>query len=177
MESSPLSFFCVSFDEAMLRNIRKCTIAEANCISDKINSDLTLDELDKFIGLVIARGILGQRDLPVESLWKSTWRFPMFNSTLSRQRFKEIMRFLRFDLKSDRRQRVIYDKFCFASSLWNPFVENCQKTYVPGAYITIDEQLLPSKVRCRFIQYIPNKPDKFGIKFWMAIDGDKMSIQ
>ena len=28
---------------------------------------MTLDELDKFIGLVIARGILGQRGLPVES--------------------------------------------------------------------------------------------------------------
>ena len=51
-----------------------------------------------------------------------------------------------------------------------PFVENCQKAYVPGPYITIDEQLLPGKARCRSIQYMPNKPDKFGIKFWMAVD-------
>ena len=34
---------------------------------------MTLDELDKFIGLVIARGILGQRGIPVESLWDTTW--------------------------------------------------------------------------------------------------------
>ena len=34
---------------------------------------MTLDELNKFIGLVIARGILGQRGLPVESLWDTTW--------------------------------------------------------------------------------------------------------
>ena len=34
---------------------------------------MTLDELDKFIGLVIAREILGQRGLPVESLWDTTW--------------------------------------------------------------------------------------------------------
>ena len=172
MESSPLSSFRVLFDEAMLRNIRKCTVAEANRISDKTNWDVTLNELDMFIGLVIARGILGQRDLQVESLWESTWGFSMFNNALSRQIFEEIMRFLRFDLKSDRRQRVIYDKFCLASSLWNPFVENCQKAYVPGPYITIDEQLLPCKARCRFIQYMPNKPDKFGIKFWMAVDAE-----
>ena len=89
MESSPLSSFRVLFDEAMLRNIRKCTVAEANRISDKINWDVMLDELDKFIGLVIVQGILGQRDLPMESLWESTWGFPMFNNTLSRQRFKE----------------------------------------------------------------------------------------
>ena len=54
MESSPLSSFHVLFDEAMLRNIRKCTAAEANRISDKINWDVMLDEWDKFIGLVIA---------------------------------------------------------------------------------------------------------------------------
>ena len=43
---------------------------------------MTLDEVDKFIRLVIARGILGQRGLPVEScgiqtgcgkLWDATW--------------------------------------------------------------------------------------------------------
>ena len=34
---------------------------------------MTLDELEKFIGLVIARRILGQRVLPVESLWDTTW--------------------------------------------------------------------------------------------------------
>ena len=60
-----------------------------------------------------------------------------------------------------------------ASSLWNPFIESCQKTHVPGPYITFDEQLLPYKARCRFLQYTPNKPDKFGIKFWMAVDAEK----
>ena len=97
----------------MLRNIRKCIVVEILCISDKINWDVTLDELDKFI----AREILGQRDLPVEGLWQSTWAFSMFNNTLSRHRFKKIMRFLHFDVKSNKRQRVIHDKFCVVSSL------------------------------------------------------------
>ena len=101
----------------MLRNIRKCIVVETLCISDKINWDVTLDELDKFFGLIIAREILGQRNLPVEGLWQSTWAFSMFNNTLARRRFKEIMQFLRFDVKSNKRQRVIRDKFCLASSL------------------------------------------------------------
>ena len=103
MESSPLSFFRVLFEKAMLRNIRKCAVVETRCISDKMNLDVMLDELDKFIGLIIARGILGQRELPVESLWESAWAFPMFNNTLSGHRFEKIMRFLRFDVKSDKR--------------------------------------------------------------------------
>ena len=169
-ESSPLS----SFDEAMLRNtcIRKCTVAEVHRVSDRMNWDMTIDELDKFIGLVIARRILGQRGFPVESLWDATWACSMFNKTLSRRRFKKIMRLLRFHVKSERRQRVILDKFCLASSLWKPFIENSQKVYVPSPCITIDKQLLPCKARCRFIKYMPNKPDKFGIKFWMAIDAE-----
>lgn len=39
--------------------------------------------------------------------------------------------------------------------------------FKPNAYLTIDEQLYPTKVRCRFM---PNKPDKFGIKFWLLVD-------
>ncbi|XP_043597817.1 piggyBac transposable element-derived protein 4-like [Bombus pyrosoma] len=50
------------------------------------------------------------------------------------------------------------------------FIENSQNCYKPGANITIDEQLSPIKARCRFTQYLPNKPDKFGIKFWLAPD-------
>ena len=86
----------------MLKNIRKCIVVETLCISDKINWDVTIDELDRFFGLIIARETLGQRDLPVEGLWQSTWAFSMFNNTLSRHRFKEIVRFLRFDVKSNK---------------------------------------------------------------------------
>lgn len=34
------------------------------------------------------------------------------------------------------------------------------------ACITVDEQLFPTKARCRFTQYMPNKPHKF----WLASD-------
>ena len=43
---------------------------------------------------------------------------------------------------------------------------------MPNPCITIDEQLLSCKLRCRFFQYMPNKPGKFGIKFWMAVDAE-----
>ena len=166
IECSPLSSFRFLFDEAMLRSIKKCTVAQAHRVLGGTS------ELDKFIGLIIARGILKERGLPLESLWDSSWGCPMFKKTLSRNRFKEIMRFLRFDIKRDRRQRVVLDKSCLASSLWNSFIENYKKAYLPNPYITIDEQLLPCKARCRFIQYMPKKPDKFGIKFWMVVDAE-----
>ena len=46
------------------------------------------------------------------------------------------------------------------------FLENFQKAYNLNVNIT----LLSFSARCKFIQYMPNKPNKFDIKFWMAID-------
>ncbi|KAF2879644.1 hypothetical protein ILUMI_26526 [Ignelater luminosus] len=43
-------------------------------------------------------------------------------------------------------------------------------SYKTSENITVDEQLFWTKVRCRFAQYMSNKPDKFGIKFWIAVD-------
>ena len=61
-------------------------------------------------------------------------------------------------------------KFCLISEVWNSFIENCKKYYVPNFDLTIDKQLFPYKTRCPFIQYMANKPDKFGIKFWLLAD-------
>ena len=75
-------------------------------------------------------------------------------------RFLEIMKYLRFDLKSERRRNLEKDKFCLASFLQNPFIENCQRVFRSNANIAIHEQLLPCKARCKFIQYMANKPQK-----------------
>ena len=95
---------------------------------------------------------------------------------MARNGFREILRFLRFDMRSTRSIRLQADKFAFVSDLWNKFVDNCISSYKPGPNITIDEQLFPTKARCRFTQYMPNKPDKFGIKFWLAVDVDTKYI-
>ena len=154
----------------MLRNIQHCTTAEAQRVTRDPNWTISLDELEKFLGLIIARGVIGGRTLPILSLWNRLWGCALFSKTMPRHRFLEIMTYLRFDLKSERRRNLEKDKFCLASSLWNLLIENCQKAFRPNANITVDEQLLPCKARCKFIKYIANKPDKFGTKFWMAVD-------
>ena len=133
---------------------------------------MTLHELDKFIDLIVTRGVLGQMGLPCSSLYNTSWGCPQcsvipFPGTGSR----EIMKFLLFDIKSERRRRLV-EKFFLASCLWNCFIESRQKPYVSNVYVTVDEQLLPCKARCRFIQNMANKPDKFGLKFSMMVDAD-----
>ena len=80
------------------------------------------------------------------------------------------MRFLRFDMRSTRLSRRQTDKFALVSAIRDKFIENCVVCYKPGKNITADKQLFPTKTCCRFIQYMANKLDKFGIKFWLAAD-------
>ena len=49
-------------------------------------------------------------------------------------------------------------------------MDNCLSCHKPGANITIEEPLFSTKARCSFTKYIPKKPDKFCIKFWLAVN-------
>ena len=127
--------------------------------------------LEKFIGLVICHGVISGRNWPVLSLWDKSWGCPIFSKTMPRDDFTKILKFLLFDLKTEQSNRLTTDKFCMASQLWEPFIKNCQKAYIPDQNITVDGQLLPCQARCEFIQCMANKPDKlFGLKFWLLVD-------
>ncbi|CAK1600293.1 unnamed protein product [Parnassius mnemosyne] len=75
---------------------------------------------------------------------------------MPRDRFKEIIKYLRFDVRSERSTRIITDKFALISQVRNSFIDNCISCYKPGENVTIDEQLFATKVRCPFIQYMAN---------------------
>ncbi|KAM3603127.1 uncharacterized protein V6R79_016937 [Siganus canaliculatus] len=167
---SKLSAFMCLCDEVMLEEICDCTTAEA-LRADKDNAwDFSVAELKAFIAILYVRGACCGNGLDLESFWSEEWGNVFFKTTLSRERFRKIMRYLRFDLVATRSQRQATDKFTHVRMVWDRFVQNSIKCYKPGLDITVDEQLFPTKSRCPFTQYMPSKPDKFGIKFWLAVD-------
>ena len=60
--------------------------------------------------------------------------------------------------------------------VWNRFIGNCNSCYAPEAFITVDEQLFPSKRRCLFTQFMASKPDKYEQKYWLAVDKDSKYV-
>lgn len=169
-EESVSSAWMLMINDKILRHISDCTEKEAHRQLNNDTWSLSQHELEAFIAVLYARGAFGANTLPILSLWNSKWGPRFFPETIARDRFLEIMRFLRLDAKSTRSERLKTDKFALASEVWNTFTENCILCYKPGPNITVDEQLFPSKARCRFTQYMSNKPDKFGLKFWMLAD-------
>lgn len=175
MKGKVRSAFSLILDQGIMNHIKMCTESEARRVLGSEWS-ITLEELDAFIAILYARGAYETRNLNVSYLWNKKWGPAFFSRTMNRNRFTEIMRFIRFDRKSERSQRLQTDKFALISKVWNAFIENSQNCYKPGANITVDEQLFATKSRCRFTQYMPNKPDKFGIKFWLASDVESKYI-
>ena len=158
----------------MLKHIAKCTITKAHRQHETFA--LTIEELEAFIAVMYARGATGKKTLSLHDLWTENWGVPLCKSDMSRNQFCEILRFLRFGVKSNRSQRLQTDKFALFSEVWTHFTDNCCALYKSGAFITVDEQLFPSKARCPFTQYMASKPDKFGQKYWLAVDKESKHV-
>ena len=106
---SPLSAFRLFVDEPMLRCIVKFTIKLGQ--TDDASFSVELWELEKFIGLKIARGILVGKNIPIHQLWSREWGHPFFANTISRDRCKGLMKHLRFDNFSTWHERRQADKY------------------------------------------------------------------
>ena len=114
ISGSPLSSFRIFFNEPTLKNILKCTTSEAHRVTGNNSWTITLDELDKLMGFIVARGVIGGRTLRIKSIRDKSWGCPLFNVTMPRWRFLKIIKFLRFDLKTERRRNLEEGKFCLA---------------------------------------------------------------
>ncbi|XP_035290308.1 uncharacterized protein tcerg1b isoform X1 [Anguilla anguilla] len=162
------SFMCL-FDLSMLMHVRDCTVTEANRVPGRVWC-LSIDELKAFIAILYVRGVTCGRNADMESFWSDRFGHSFFKDTMPRNRFREIMRFLRFDCREERLARQPTDRFALVSQIWDGFARNAALSYRPGRNITVGTQLFPTKSRCPFTQYMAKKPDKFGIRFWLAAD-------
>ena len=100
---------------------------------------VSLCEVNAFIPLLYVGRAYGGKNFLLYNFWNKEWGVSFFQQTVSRNRCQEIMRFLRFDLRSTRSARLQIDKFTSISDIWNRFVDNSISCYKPGENITIDE--------------------------------------
>ena len=147
-------------DKGMLRHIQRCTEEEARRVLQTDDWRVSLHELDAFLAIVCARGAQKATKIKVHELWNRLWAISIIYETMARNKFIDVMKFLRFDYKQTQSHRLDTDKLALISTVWYTFVGNCLRHYKPDANITVDEQHFPTKARCRFTQCMPNKPGR-----------------
>ena len=164
----PDDFFRLLFTDELVSSI----VDNTNLYASQKGFNITFSREDilSYIGMNIAMGIV---DLPEisdywtqEAMLRSLW----FPSVMTKKRFKALSRFIHFADNSAALSRddPLYDR------LWKirPVIESVQKqsqdSYTPGEHVSVDESMIGTKGRLSFLQYMPKKPTKWGIKVWVC---------
>lgn len=78
-------------------------------------------------------------------------------------------RIIHFDDVISWRQSNTNDKFSSIREIFDKWTELLSHYFNPSECVTVDEQLLGFRGRCKFRQYMSSKPERYGIKFWLLV--------
>ena len=91
---------------------------------------------------------------------------------MSSCRFELLLKFLHINdsRKQPARGQPGYDQLYKVCPLLDAVVKNFQSSYTPTENLSIDKSMVGFKGRLSFLQYMPKKPQKWGMKAWVLAD-------
>lgn len=174
--SSPLLAFLEVFDSEMLDKLVEYTNGEAKVQGDKRFTPVERCSILAWMGILINAGRLHANRVSIDELWTtdSVNGTIFYRATMSRQRFKEITRYVRFDDTRTRRRKKSdpNDRLWKVRWFLEKLRDNFSTKYNPSGNLTVDERMVPYRGRCIFIIYIKAKPHPYGIKIWAICDAE-----
>jgi len=173
--STTVQCFMLFFDDILPIIIENTNIfirANAHKYANKYDTKDTDEcEIKALLGLLYLAGSQhGGRKNLLEFYGTDGLGAEIFPATMAFRRVRFLLRCLRFDDINTRKERKALDKLAPVRSMVEVFNQKCKANYSPGQYITLDEMLLAFRGRCSFKMYIPNKPDKYGLKVFSTVD-------
>lgn len=128
-------------------------------------------EIKALLGLLYIAGKFRNNHLNARDLFrKNGTSLEIFRLTMSYERFKFLLAFIRFDDKRTRAERQMIDKLAPIRTFFEDFNSNLTKHYIMSNYCTVDEKLEAFRGRCGFKVYMPKKPNRYGIKIYALTD-------
>jgi len=172
---SPLKLLQYFLDETMVEEIIYESARYSKTIKTSYPNSLKnfkpfeKEEFWAFLGLNLLMGVVKKPTL--KSYWStnSILTTRVFNETMSRHRFEQILRSLHM---ADNRFPSKDDRFWKFGSFYPKIIEKFQNALNPGKFLSVDETLVGFKGRLSFKQYIPSKRSRFGAKFFVLVDHD-----
>uniref|UniRef100_A0A1B6DW27 PiggyBac transposable element-derived protein domain-containing protein n=1 Tax=Clastoptera arizonana TaxID=38151 RepID=A0A1B6DW27_9HEMI len=160
----------------MIDEILNCTNKHIVSISHKFARERDClqsnrPEIMALFGVLYLIGTRKSGHANVRELWaKDGTGIPIIRAAMNYKRFLFLLNCMRFDDKTTRDDRKKFDKLAPIRCVVDLFVKNCIDNYSTSEFVTIDEMLHRFRGRCSFVQYIPNKPAKYGLKMFALCD-------
>lgn len=138
---------------------------------DRNCKDTTREEILAVIGILFLVGVKHGNRANCRELWKDDGTGMIITrATFSYKRFLFLLRSIRFDDLSTREEREKIDILAAIRNIYEIFLASCRNNYSHGEFTTIDEMLFAFRGRCGFVQYMPQKPAKYGLKLYGLCD-------
>jgi len=125
-------------------------------------------EFNSFLGLLIFAGVFRSGFESVDELWSPDGR-PIFKATMSLKRFKQILRFIRFDNQATRATRQATDKLAAFRDIFEMFLANLPLMYRPGFDVTIDERLVATRAVVPFDSIFHQSQESMVLKYFGVV--------
>ena len=177
--SSIRESFDLFFSQEMKDIIIKYTNQRGNNRYGNEWKTLSSQEFDKFLGILIAMGANHDTKKSLNRIWQRTNIFhaPIYSKFMSRNRFSDIIRCLRFDdkekrdaKKAEKRAGMNTDRQSAIREFNDMMRKSCMACMNPGSHLTIDKRMVSFRGNCNFRVYMKSKRDKYGLKIWMLVD-------
>ncbi|KAK3886616.1 hypothetical protein Pcinc_009263 [Petrolisthes cinctipes] len=172
-----LDFFKLIVDEDMVQSIVTHTNIRIDILAPKFRNQphasvnhTCPEEIWALIGILIISGAKQDNKKTLADMFSIMHGPLIYRAGMSENRFKFLLRALRFDEHDTREERMSRDRLAPFRNIWEKFIKNCKEGYIPGSDITVDEQMLGFRGRCPFRYYMSKKPQKYGLKIIIACD-------
>ena len=175
---TPLDIFSLFMPPSLITKITDHTNQKIEKIRERYGSSYvaaktTNSELLAVLGILIISGAQQASRHDIQDLWKTDGTgMDLLRSVMSYKRFKFLLCQMRFDDSTTREERRSADRLAPIRDIFESVVASFRQMYSPTEFVTLDEALEPFRGRCGFVQYMPKKPAKYGLKLQCLCDAN-----
>lgn len=177
LNAAPIDYFQQLFPDRLFADIRDETIRYARQRGDA-TFDTSVAELKAYMGILFLMGVIGLPNYRCYWSSRKELRQPVIADVMSRNRYEMLTKYFHLNDNTTQRPRGSpeHDKLHKV----RPMIDHAKRVfcqhYAPHQNIAVDEAMIKFKGRCSFLQYIPSKPCKWGIKAWALADSESFYL-
>ena len=173
---TPLAFFQLFFSYELLLFFTEETNDYAHYVREELRkkssfpwSDVSVQDVARYLGIIMWMGII---KLPAMSMYwarNQTYSMPSFGRVMARRRFEAIGKYFHsFNRRAIPKNNT--DRLIILRPVIDYVRDKCVSIYVPDKNLSLDEGMMKWKGRLNIKVYNPNKPTKYGLKFYFLCE-------